>query len=129
MAIRTIEMHHDRQALLRMRQGDSDRQIAAARLLGRRAASSLGLFARERDWRHAGTLMPSDESIASALKPAKKAGLGQSAREWSAQEGWNGRMLNQYEANGILVEALEVLVVYDGDPRLTTSCEQAPCRV
>jgi hypothetical protein len=29
------------------------------------------------------------------------AGLGQSVREWSAKEGWNGRTLNQYEAKGI----------------------------
>ena len=31
-------MHHYRQALLRMRQGDSDRDIAAARIMGRRKA-------------------------------------------------------------------------------------------
>ena len=31
-------MHHYRQALLRMRQGESDREIAAARLMGRRKA-------------------------------------------------------------------------------------------
>lgn len=29
-------MHHYRQALLRMRQGDSDRQIAQAKVMGRR---------------------------------------------------------------------------------------------
>ena len=45
MARRTIEMHHYRQALLRMRQGDSDRQIAAAKLMGRRAAAALRLLA------------------------------------------------------------------------------------
>ena len=73
MARRTIEMHHYRQALLRMRQGDSDRQIAAAKLMGRRAAAALRLLADERHWLDAGTLMPSDESIACALKPAKRA--------------------------------------------------------
>ena len=46
-------MHHYRQALLRMRQGDSDRQIAAAKLMGRRATSELRLLALERDWLNA----------------------------------------------------------------------------
>ena len=36
MARRRFEMHHYRQALLRMRQGDSDREIATARVMGRR---------------------------------------------------------------------------------------------
>jgi hypothetical protein len=45
------------------------------------------------------------------------AGLGQSVREWSAQEGWNGRTLNQYEAKGILVSALGVLAVHYGYAR------------
>ena len=45
------------------------------------------------------------------------AGLGQSVREWSAQEGWNGRTLNQYEAKGILVGALGVLAVHYGYSR------------
>ena len=45
------------------------------------------------------------------------AGLGQSVREWSAQAGWNGRTLNQYEAKGILVGALGVLAVHYGYSR------------
>lgn len=36
MKRRRFEMYHYRQALLRMRQGESDREIAAARLMGRR---------------------------------------------------------------------------------------------
>ena len=42
------------------------------------------------------------------------AGLGQSVKEWSTLEGWNGRTLNQYEAKGILVGALGVLAVHYG---------------
>lgn len=41
MARRRFEMHHIRQALLRMRQGDSDRDIAAAKIMGRRKAGDL----------------------------------------------------------------------------------------
>ena len=45
------------------------------------------------------------------------AGLGRSVREWSAQAGWNGRVLNQREAKGILVSALGVLAVHYGHLR------------
>jgi hypothetical protein len=41
MARRRFEMHHYRQALVRMRQGDSDREIAAARIMGRPKAARL----------------------------------------------------------------------------------------
>ena len=34
MSRRKIEMHHNRQAQLRMRQGDSDRDIAKSGLMG-----------------------------------------------------------------------------------------------
>ena len=37
--------------------------------------------------------------------------------EQSAQQGWNGRILNQYEAKGILVGALGVLAVHYGYSR------------
>ena len=37
-------MFQYRQALVRMRQGDSDRQIAAARIMGRRTAARLREF-------------------------------------------------------------------------------------
>jgi len=43
-------MHHYRQALLRMRQGDSDRDIAAARVMGRPKAAQWRLIATERGW-------------------------------------------------------------------------------
>lgn len=42
------------------------------------------------------------------------AGLGKSVKEWAAQEGWNGRPVNAYEAKGILVSALGVLAVHYG---------------
>ena len=42
------------------------------------------------------------------------AGMGRSVKEWSLLEGWNGRVLNQYEAKGILVAALGMLAVHYG---------------
>ena len=50
MSRRKIEMHHYRQALLRMRQGDSDRDIAKSGLMGRRTVANLRMLASERDW-------------------------------------------------------------------------------
>ena len=38
-------MHHYRQALMRMRQGDSDRDIARSRLMGRRSAAAFRAMA------------------------------------------------------------------------------------
>ena len=48
MARRRFEMFQYRQALVRMRQGDSDRQMAAARIMGRRTVARL----RELGCRH-----------------------------------------------------------------------------
>ena len=53
MSGRKFEMHHYRQALLRMRQGDSDRDLARSRLMGRRSAAALRSLAEERGWRPA----------------------------------------------------------------------------
>ena len=43
--------------------------------------------------------------------------MGRSIKEWSGVAGWNGRILNQYEAKGILVAALGVLAVHYGYTR------------
>ena len=42
------------------------------------------------------------------------AGFGQSVKEWSQREGWNGRPLSQPEARGILVAALAMLAMHYG---------------
>jgi transposase len=73
MARRRFEMHHYRQALLRMRAGESDREIAAARLMGRRKAAQWRALATERGWLAAEQPLPDDESIATALGAPKRA--------------------------------------------------------
>jgi len=73
MARRRFEMHHYRQALLRMRQGDSDRDIAAARVMGRPKAASWRRIASERGWLDAAQPLPDDASIAAALGSPRKA--------------------------------------------------------
>jgi len=42
------------------------------------------------------------------------AGIGQSVKEWSTRQGWNGRTLSQAEARGILVAALAMLAMHYG---------------
>ena len=102
MARRKIEMHQYRQALLRLRQGDSDRQVAATKLLGRRAVAALRILALERDWLTEGAWMPSDESIASALKPAKKASTTISSLEphRTRMQAWFSQGVN-----GVVIQA------------------------
>ena len=73
MARRRFEMFHYRQALVRMRQGDSDSQIATARIMGRRLAARLRELAAERRWLDAAAAMPEDEAIAAALGQPKRA--------------------------------------------------------
>ena len=50
MANRRFEMYHYRQVLVRMRQGESDRKVAATGLMGRAAASKLRKQARQFGW-------------------------------------------------------------------------------
>lgn len=66
-------MHQYRQALLRMRQGDSDRQIAAARVMGRRSAARLRELAQQHGWLEPGSALPEDDGIAAALSPQRRA--------------------------------------------------------
>jgi len=73
MSRRKIEMHHYRQALMRMRQGDSDREIAKSRLMGRRAAASLRALATAQGWLVLETALPDDAAIAGALAGPKRA--------------------------------------------------------
>lgn len=67
MARRKFEMHHYRQALLRMRQGDSDRDIATARVMGRPKAAQWRRIASQCGWLDPAHLLPDDEAIAAAL--------------------------------------------------------------
>ena len=66
-------MFQYRQALVRMRQGDSDRQIATARIMGRRTAARLRELGTQRNWLDATAAMPKDEAIATALLQPKRA--------------------------------------------------------
>jgi transposase len=73
MARRNFEMHHYRQALLRMRQGDSDRDIAAAQVMGRPKAAQWRRIATAAGWLDLTQPLPDDPTIAAALGSPRKA--------------------------------------------------------
>ena len=66
-------MHHYRQALLRMRQGESDREIAAAKLMGRPKAAQWRRLATEQGWLDPAQPLPDDEAIAAVLSGPRRA--------------------------------------------------------
>jgi transposase len=66
-------MFQYRQILARMRQGDTDRDIARSRLMGRRKAGKLRELAWERGWLEAGAALPEDAQIAAAIGEARRA--------------------------------------------------------
>ena len=66
-------MHHYRQALMRMRQGDSDRDIARSGLMCRANAAGLRALAQAQGWLDSGATLPDDAAIAQALARPKRA--------------------------------------------------------
>ena len=67
MANRRFEMFEYRQILVRMRQGESDRELAKAELIGRKKAKALRALAAERGWLEASHPLPEDGELAAAL--------------------------------------------------------------
>ena len=66
-------MFQYRHVLVRMRQGDSDRDIKRAKLMGRRKAAELREVAEERGWLQAESELPDDATIAGALGESRRA--------------------------------------------------------
>ena len=67
MSKRSFEMYQYRQALLRMRQGDSDREIARARVMGRPKAGAVREVANGQGWLDPATPLPDDDALASVF--------------------------------------------------------------
>jgi transposase len=72
MSKRSFEMYQYRQILLRMRQGDSDREIARDRLMGRRKCAKVRAAAERRGWLDEATPLPGNEELATAFVPAAR---------------------------------------------------------
>lgn len=73
MANRRIEVHEIRHAIMRMRLGDSDRQIKKAGLIGRSKASELRKLAAEQGWLDENVHIPPNETIAQMIKQPRPA--------------------------------------------------------
>lgn len=67
MSNRRFEMFHYRQVLVRMRQGDSDREIARSKTMGRKKIAAVRNVAGERGWLAPEVPLPEDAVLAAAL--------------------------------------------------------------
>jgi transposase len=66
-------MFQYRQALVRLRQGDSDRDIARSRLMGRPKVAALRALALSRGWLDPAVPLPEDAELAAAIGKARRA--------------------------------------------------------
>ena len=66
-------MHQYRAVLVRLRQGDSDRDIARARLMGRNKLARFRALAAQQGWLELSAALPEDEAIAAVVGAAKRA--------------------------------------------------------
>jgi len=67
MSKRSFEMYQYRQALLRMRQGDSDREIARSGLMGRPKSKAVRAVAFRHGWLDPATPLPDDAALAAVF--------------------------------------------------------------
>jgi hypothetical protein len=73
MSRRRFEMFQYRQVIVRLRQGDIDREIARSRLMGRRKVTALRWLATERGWLSPDSPLPDDAAIAASMSPPRRA--------------------------------------------------------
>lgn len=67
MTKRKFEMYQYRQILARMRQGDSDRDIARSKIMGRKKIAQVRELASERGWLAPEVVLPDDTALAAIL--------------------------------------------------------------
>jgi transposase len=72
MSKRSFEMYQYRQVLLRMRQGDSDREIARSGLMGRAKSAAVRTLALDRGWLDPASPLPDDETLAATFANAPR---------------------------------------------------------
>lgn len=71
MANRRFEMYEYRQVLVRMRQGESDRELARAGLIGRKKAQAIRARAALCGWLDTGVALPDDAQLNAVLMPRR----------------------------------------------------------
>ena len=91
---RRFEMFPYRAVLMRLRQGDTDRDIARAGLTGRPKTAALRALAAEHGWLDPGVALPEDSQIAQALGATQRARSCQIPRnsdsEMPQTQSWRG---------------------------------------
>ena len=86
MAKRRFEMYEYRQVLVRMRLGDSDREIARSGLMGRAKSAALRATATAQGWLVPEQPLPDDATLAGVLAtPVKEAGPASTVEPYRAQ--------------------------------------------
>jgi hypothetical protein len=80
-------MYQYRQVLVRMRQGDSDRDIDRSKIMGRKKLAAVREIATERGWLSLGNALPDDAQLATAFsrKEFLPASCISSAEPWREQ--------------------------------------------
>ena len=94
MTKRKIEMFQYRQTLVRLRLGDSDREIARSRIMGRRKVAQIREVALARGWLAPDAALPDDVVVAAAL--IRKEPLA--SRCTSTLEPWREQITNWHAA-------------------------------
>lgn len=76
-------MFQYRQVLVRLRAGDSERDIARSGLMGREKAAKVRVVATERGWLDLAVELPDDTTLAAAMvAPRKASSCTSSAEPW-----------------------------------------------
>ena len=78
-------MYEYRQVLMRLRAGESDREIARAGWMGRRKVAALREVAAAHGWLDAGAALPEDTVLAQALRPRAKPAVASSLEPHRSQ--------------------------------------------
>lgn len=96
MANRRFDVYQYRQILVRMRQGDSDRDIGRSKTMGRKKIARVRQMAQERGWLDPDAPLPDDKTLAAVL--ARKEALPASCI--STLEPWR-ELVTKWHAAGI----------------------------
>lgn len=78
-------MYEYRQVLMRLRLGESDREVARAGWMGRRKVAALREVAAIHGWLEPATALPEDAVLAQALRPRARAAMASSLTPYAAQ--------------------------------------------
>jgi len=137
MSNRRFEMYHYRQILVQMRQGDSDREIARSKTMGRKKIARVREVASEHGWLALEVPLPADAVLAAAF--TRPEALPASCV--SSLEPWR-ELITQWHTQGIQGTTIHAALVrnhgYTGSPSslyrllgqlISTAAPEVPLRL